>query len=72
MENSKKTPTQKIFDAIEEQLETGTVPWHKPWVVKSDGIVSHKESPTHSVTGCCSVTRASTSRSNRHCVKAGA
>lgn len=42
MENSKKTPTQKIFDAIEEQLETGTVPWHKPWVVKSDGIVSHK------------------------------
>lgn len=42
METSKVTPTQKIFDAIKAQLDAGTVPWHKPWVVKSDGIVSHK------------------------------
>jgi antirestriction protein ArdC len=42
MATEKSSPTQRIFDAIQEQLQKGTVPWHKPWVVKSDGIVSHK------------------------------
>lgn len=39
---TRKTPTQDIFDRIKSELDNGTVPWHKPWVVNTCGIVSHK------------------------------
>lgn len=39
---TRKSPTQDIFDRISSELASGTVPWHKPWVVNSEGIVSHK------------------------------
>lgn len=31
----------EMFDKIKDQLNSGTVPWHKPWAVREDCILSH-------------------------------
>lgn len=39
----KKNLYAEITDRIIKQLEKGTIPWHKPWIIRGDGvgIVSH-------------------------------
>lgn len=39
---TKKSPTQDIFDRIKTELDNGTVPWHKPWAVRPECIVSRR------------------------------
>lgn len=43
------TPTTDIFDRIKEQLDSGTVPWHKPWVVREDCVLSHTSGKPYSL-----------------------
>lgn len=37
----KKSVNERIVKAITDQLDAGTVPWTKPWVVNSTGIISN-------------------------------
>ena len=39
----KRNLYKEITDRIIDQLEKGTIPWHKPWIIRGDGvgIVSH-------------------------------
>ena len=46
---SKQTATEKIVQAITDQLNAGTIPWTKPWVVNSTGIISHAKGTTYSL-----------------------
>lgn len=45
----KATATERIVQAITDQLDAGTVPWAKPWVVNSTGIISHANGRTYSL-----------------------
>ena len=42
---TRKSPTQDIFDRIKTELDNGTVPWHKPWVVRPECIMSRRGRP---------------------------
>lgn len=33
--------TEEIFEAIKKQMESGTIPWHKPWVSQPSRIINH-------------------------------
>ena len=46
---SKQTASEKIVKAITDQLNAGTIPWTKPWVVNSTGIISHAKGTTYSL-----------------------
>lgn len=42
--------TQEIFNAIVKQLDSGVVPWHKPWVSQPSKIINHyKGTPYKSI-----------------------
>ena len=43
------TPTADIFERIKAELDSGTVPWHKPWVVRPECIVSHEKGRPYSL-----------------------
>lgn len=43
------TPIVDIFERIKKELESGTVPWHKPWVVRPECIVSHVNGKPYSL-----------------------
>lgn len=45
----KQSATERIVQAITDQLDAGTVPWTKPWVVNSTGIISHANGRTYSL-----------------------
>lgn len=50
MATQSHTPAiNKIVQAIEDQLEAGTIPWTKPWVVNTTGIISHANGRTYSL-----------------------
>lgn len=43
------TPITDIFERIKTELDAGTVPWHKPWVVRPECIVSHTNGKPYSL-----------------------
>lgn len=47
----KKNLYAEITDRIIKQLEKGTIPWHKPWIIRGDGvgIVSHSTGKGYSL-----------------------
>ena len=47
----KKNLYSEITDRIIAQLEKGTIPWHKPWIIRGDGvgIVSHSTGKGYSL-----------------------
>ena len=45
----KQSANERIVKAITDQLDAGTVPWTKPWVVNSTGIISHASGKTYSL-----------------------
>jgi antirestriction protein ArdC len=44
-----KSPNEDVFNRIKEELEHGTVPWHKPWVVREDCVLSHTSGKPYSL-----------------------
>ena len=48
-QKDRATATERIVQAITDQLDAGTVPWTKPWVVNSTGIISHANGRTYSL-----------------------
>lgn len=48
-EQSSKNPTTDIFNRIKAELESGVVPWHKPWAVRENCIVSHDSGKPYSL-----------------------
>ena len=47
--SKRPSPTLEIFSRIKEELEHGTVPWHKPWVVREDAILSYVSGKPYSL-----------------------
>lgn len=46
---AKVSATQRIVDSISEQLASGVIPWTKPWVTNSTGIVSFEKGRAYSL-----------------------
>lgn len=46
---ARQSATERIADAISSQLEQGTIPWTKPWVVNSTGVVSFERGRPYSL-----------------------
>lgn len=45
----KQSATERIVQSITDQLNAGTVPWTKPWVVNSTGVVSFEKGRPYSL-----------------------
>lgn len=45
----KVNPSTDIFNRIKAELENGSVPWHKPWVVREECVVSHLNGKPYSL-----------------------
>lgn len=37
----KRNATEEIFSEIEKQIDSGVIPWHKPWVARPSMIINH-------------------------------
>ena len=46
---SRPKPAEDIFARISEELAKGTVPWHKPWVVRPECILSYDSGKPYSL-----------------------
>ena len=46
---SRPKPAEDIFGRIKAELENGSVPWHKPWVVREECVVSHLNGKPYSL-----------------------
>ena len=49
MDTRRQTANERITAIISEQLDNGTIPWTKPWVANSYGIVSHETGKPYSL-----------------------
>ena len=49
MATRQPTANERITAAIETQLQNGVIPWTKPWVTNSCGIVSHEKGRPYSL-----------------------
>ena len=47
--NSRPKPAEDIFNRISDELAKGTVPWHKPWVVRPECILSYDRGKPYSL-----------------------
>lgn len=41
MPENRKSATDQIFAEITKQIDSGTIPWHKPWVSQPSRIINH-------------------------------
>lgn len=48
-ESNRPKPAEDIFARISEELTKGTVPWHKPWVVRPECILSYDSGKSYSL-----------------------
>lgn len=46
---TRKSPAQDIFARIGDELAKGTVPWHKPWVVRPECVLSYCSGKVYSL-----------------------
>lgn len=47
--SNRPKPAEDIFARISEELAKGTVPWHKPWVVRPECILSYSKGKPYSL-----------------------
>ena len=47
--NSRPKPAEDILNRISDELAKGTVPWHKPWVVRPECILSYDRGKPYSL-----------------------